>query len=88
MARLGIQLVLFIGLFAIIPLFTEAYDPDPLQDFCIAVNDTKPRVSYYWIFNKSCTFSNCINFEPFTKSVGLLEKPYSEGYLIIATLIW
>lgn len=41
MARLGIQLVLFFGLLAIISLFAEAYDPDPLQDFCIAVNDTK-----------------------------------------------
>lgn len=30
-----------IALLALAPSFVFAYDPSPLQDFCVAINDTK-----------------------------------------------
>ncbi|KAK6150848.1 hypothetical protein DH2020_015780 [Rehmannia glutinosa] len=40
----SIQLTLFIAILSVISFVTDAYDPDPLQDFCVAVNDTDAAV--------------------------------------------
>ncbi|KAK6150868.1 hypothetical protein DH2020_015800 [Rehmannia glutinosa] len=40
----SIQLTLFMAILSVISFVTDAYDPDPLQDFCVAVNDTDAAV--------------------------------------------
>ena len=46
----GVQILLFFAFLTIASLSVEAYDPDPLQDFCIAVNDTEAAGNQLCLF--------------------------------------
>ena len=46
----GVQFLLSVALLALATSIATAYDPSPLQDFCIATNDPKNACKFYTLF--------------------------------------
>ena len=46
----GVQFLLSVALLALATSIATAYDPSPLQDFCIATNDPKNACKFYALF--------------------------------------
>ncbi|XP_042024001.1 germin-like protein subfamily 1 member 20 [Salvia splendens] len=67
----GIKFLLFFAFLTIASLFVEAYDPAPLQDFCIAVNDTEAAV---FVNGKICKDPKRVTADDFYYAGGLNES--------------
>ncbi|KAI3445154.1 hypothetical protein Pfo_001819 [Paulownia fortunei] len=66
----AIHFMLFIAILAVVSLLADAYDPDPLQDFCVAVNDSKAAV---FVNGKICKDPKTVTADDFLFSG--LNKP-------------
>ncbi|KAI3451661.1 hypothetical protein Pfo_008326 [Paulownia fortunei] len=66
----AIHFMLFIAILAVVSLLADAYDPDPLQDFCVAVNDSKSAV---FVNGKICKDPKTVTADDFLFSG--LNKP-------------
>ncbi|KAI3451665.1 hypothetical protein Pfo_008330 [Paulownia fortunei] len=60
-----IHFMLFIAILAVVSLLADAYDPDPLQDFCVAVNDSKAAV---FVNGKICKDPKTVTADDFSFS--------------------
>ncbi|KAL7101872.1 hypothetical protein ACP275_08G082000 [Erythranthe tilingii] len=66
------KLMLFTAIVAaVFYLHADAYDPDPLQDFCVAVNDSKAAV---FVNGKICKDPETVTADDFFHS-GRLNRP-------------
>ncbi|XP_009786129.1 putative germin-like protein 2-1 [Nicotiana sylvestris] len=57
--------VLTVAILAVVFSISHAYDPSPLQDFCVAVNDSMAAV---FVNGKICKDPNVVNADDFFKS--------------------
>ncbi|KAH6788219.1 hypothetical protein C2S52_007771 [Perilla frutescens var. hirtella] len=69
------QLLLFLTIAVFSSLLADAYDPDPLQDFCIAVNDTKAAV---FVNGKICKDPKTVTADDFYYPGGGVAIAYLE----------
>ncbi|KAH6788223.1 RmlC-like cupins superfamily protein [Perilla frutescens var. hirtella] len=87
MKKSGIfQFMLFFTIVVFSSLLADAYDPDPLQDFCIAVNDTKAAV---FVNGKICKDPKTVTADDFYYPGGVsFPKPITNPLGSKITLVY